>query len=374
MFVGTNDPRALALAALLALTGAACTAFGALMARSAKLGVEAKPACRAGQPLAMTLEARRGALLPSGRITLDLAFRNLMLDEERVVPIILRAGTTRTTRFVLPVDTRACGRVEVCARAVRAFDPLGLTSRAMPCALRATYTVYPQMVDLTVPLERAPRATFSGSSYDLHRRGQDISEPFDIRDYRESDAPHAIHWKLSAKVDKLVVREASHPSNYDILVLVDRARFTGPKGPRVSDELMSAILSMAVSASYDLCRQNLGHNVAVSTGERIVDAMVDSVASFDRMLDFLVCAPVPDAFGKDVSLFDRYRRERSFTKTVLITGDPDQDAFAEMALVTDLSVVLLVEDGAEAVEERADYVVTSVPVDALDARVRSVAI
>ena len=104
----------------------------------------------------------------------------------------------------------------------------------------------------------------------------------------------------------LVVREASHPSNYDILVLVDLGRAPAGGGDPFAAEEIAAALSLTASISYDLLRQDLCHKVASMTGDRLVDTMVDAPASFDAMLDALVSMPMPATSGACLHLFDQY--------------------------------------------------------------------
>lgn len=372
-FVGTNDPLALGVVVLLAglFAGSAICCFMAAATFGFRFDVH--PACEAGQPLKLGMEVRRRLRVPTGRLSCRVKCRNVMLGEERLVPVALDASAARKARFELPLDTEACGRVELSVGDVRVADPLGLLRRKVPASFSGAYTVYPRVLDLAVPLERSPRATYSGTSYDTRRRGQDMSEPFDIREYRVTDPLHAIHWKLSSKLDKLLVREASHPSNYDILLLVD-AGLHEPSGDPAPRAVVTAVLELAASISYELCRQNLGHNVAFSDGNGLADALVDSPASFGEMLDALTGTPLPAFYGVDAAAFEWYRRERSFTKAVLVTGWVDQAAFAAVGAVTDLSVVHVAAGGAKVVEDAGTYAITSIPVEDVDGRVKSVVI
>lgn len=373
VFVGTNAPAALGVLLFLAILFAASATVCAMAAARTELEFRAMPACEVGQPHSLTITARRRFPVPSGRIVGTVRFRNLLLGEERPVSVMLDASAAHEARFDLPLDADTCGRVEFAVEDVWLQDPLGLVSRPVRGAFSGTYTVYPRVIDLTVPLERSPRATFSGMTYDPRRRGQDMSEPFDIRDYRQTDPVHAIHWKLSMKTDKLLVREASHPSNYDVLLVVD-AGLHFADGTPVPRDVTTAILEMAVSVSYELCRQNLGHNVAFPEGDRLADVMVDTTASFGDMLDMLVGTPLPATMGVDVAVFDAYRREHSFTKTVVVTGAVNDAAFAVVGTMTDLSVVDVAASGAKAVGDAVAFGLTSVPVEDVGARVKSVVI
>lgn len=372
-FVGTNVPLALGALLLLVVLFAGSAVCCSVAASSLELGFEVPPACEVGQPLSLRIAVRRRILVPIGRIECTVSCRNVMMGANRSSLVTLDASAAPQSRYELPLRTDACGRVELAAGDVRVCDPLGLLRRTAEARFSGSYTVYPRMLDLTVPLERSPRATYSGTAYDPRRRGQDMSEPFDIRDYRETDSLHAIHWKLSSKLDKLLVREASHPSNYDVLLLVD-AGLRDEDGAPTPANVLTAILELAASISYEFLRQNLGHNVAFSDEGGLADAMVDSPASFDEMLDVLMGTPLPPTFGVDVGAFEWYRRERSFTKTVLITGAMDQRAFVEMGSVTDLSVVHVASAGAKAVEETDAFAITSIPVEDVASGVKSVVI
>lgn len=373
-FVGTNDPHALGVVAFLALVLAVCVVLCVVQARTTTVGFHVAKVCRVGQQLTLELEASRRTWLPAGRIDLTVACRNVMLDETRCLSVVLEPGWGRSWRFELPLDTSACGAVEVSVERLGASDPLCLIRRRIGCSYGGSYTVYPRLIDLAVPLERAPRARFSGSSYDRTRKGQDMSETFDIREYRMADPLHSIHWKLSSKMGELVVREASHPSNYDILVLVDLGRAPAGGGDSFAAEEIAAALSLTASISYDLLRQDLCHKVASMTGDRLVDTMVDAPASFDAMLDALVSMPMPATSGACLHLFDQYRRDHDFTKTVLVNGSVDEAACARMAHVTDLSVVCVGCEGLAVAESAASYALVGVPIETIEDRVRSVAI
>lgn len=44
---------------------------------------------------------------------------------------------------------------------------------------------------------------------------------FDIREYVPGDDIRSIHWKLSSKTEDLIVRQASDPSHYNVILMPD---------------------------------------------------------------------------------------------------------------------------------------------------------
>ncbi len=57
--------------------------------------------------------------------------------------------------------------------------------------------------------------------YSKTRKGEDISEIFDIRSYVHGDSLNRVHWKLSAKEDTLMVKELSQPVNHNHCIIID---------------------------------------------------------------------------------------------------------------------------------------------------------
>ena len=67
-------------------------------------------------------------------------------------------------------------------------------------------------------------------SYDDFQPGTDVSQIFDVREYRPGDRLQRIHWKLSAKSDGLLVREDSQPLACAVVFLLDMLPQMAGKG------------------------------------------------------------------------------------------------------------------------------------------------
>ena len=84
----------------------------------------------------------------------------------------------------------------------------------------------------------APRR--EGSVYDPGRRGTDRTETFQVRDYAPGDSLRQVHWKLSGKTGRLVVRDPARPVDHRLTVLVLRQKAPPP----LADALMEAAASL----------------------------------------------------------------------------------------------------------------------------------
>ena len=374
VFIGVGTPLALSFLVLLILMFVVAVVMPTLMEAHTRFSFVLKPGCQVGQDLDLSIEVERPRFLPTGRMDGELVCRNTMRGESFTVPLELSATRLGKARFSLPLDTDACGKFDISIDGLWLYDPFALFRRRKHIGFSASYTVYPQLIDLMVVLERAPRSASAGITYDPHRRGQDKTETFEIRDYQITDSLRSVHWKLSTKLDRMVVREASHPSNYDILVLVDMGNRFARTNARVSDAVLVGVLDLTASIRFDLRRRGLGHNIALRDGDHVADFMVDTPMSYSSALDLLVSTPIADTMGVDVNLFEWYCREHAFTKTIVITADMNQAAFTEMARMVDLSVIYAADVGETAVDESTTYSLIGIPVDDLRTSVRNVVI
>ncbi len=115
----------------------------------------------------------------------------------------------------LPFSALHCGIYELELTRGRLLDTLGLFR--LPCRL-------PARQSLTVcPLPQKPAALPPLDSFRALRYhplpGGGFSEVHENREYRPGDRLNTIHWKLSAKTDSLIVREAQEKDQQHILLV-----------------------------------------------------------------------------------------------------------------------------------------------------------
>ena len=145
--------------------------------------------------------------LPVGGLRLRLYSHNRLTGEEPYPPrVYVPAGGSQT--FRVPIDTAHCGCIALAAARVRVLDHLGLF--ALP--VRRVRAGIHDGAARAHPARPGPEAvrllprTTSGPS-----PAAAFSEEHELRPYREGDPIVSVHWKLSSKLDSLVVREAMEP-------------------------------------------------------------------------------------------------------------------------------------------------------------------
>ena len=120
------------------------------------------------------------------------------------------------------------GRYDIGVLDMRVKDVLGLFSAPLDDSVTRTVIVFPRMLELAGAKESATTEVPT----DLTRRAitSERSEQANIREYVGGDALKDIHWKLSAKVDELLVRDYNINDQRHTYVVCDL------NAPRLRDE------------------------------------------------------------------------------------------------------------------------------------------
>ena len=368
-FIVTGDSAllfaALAVLSFLLLCGPLVRALGA----RTELAFSLKPSCRVGQELSLDITVTRPPLL-RGSIELVFECRNVFLDRTVRVPVTLSPAEGRPEHFELPLDTTRVGRVSVELVAARTLDVFGFSDCPLRAAeLAASYTVYPDVVEIEAVANRANRAATSGFVFDPHRKGQDLSEVFELREYRDGDSMRQVHWKLSARFEDLMVREPSHPADFDLAV----GFAAHGRGTEREDraQVVNASVSMLATVCRALLRRSLGHSVVYRHGDVLEMEAVDSQLGLEDMLDSVLATALPVDATSDAKTFAALQRRHGITKTVLVTDAVQESFFGELAALCELTVIYLGTEGGLSVDESEGYTLVRLSVEAASSRVKS---
>ncbi|MFM1801242.1 MAG: hypothetical protein RJA81_594 [Planctomycetota bacterium] len=131
--------------------------------------------------------------------------------------------------------------------------PFGLMERTSMVTDEQVLTVYPRVGQLTRRwhlVHRQSNMTRRGQKQD--RSAQQL-EYHGLRDYRPDDSPKWIHWRTSARINQLMVKEFEQQNEQDLAILLD------PWLPRnrPTDEMkahVEAAIEFAASLCLEQCR------------------------------------------------------------------------------------------------------------------------
>ncbi len=369
-FVATNAATPLAALILVLCAPATSILINKLFSKKIAIDFTLQQACIAGGDLSLTMDVHRPSLF-KGNLELEFEAHNLMQDATWRIPVTLSPTSSKQERFELALRTDCCGRIALSLAEACTVDTLGFSRKAIPASFSSAYTVYPVVSDMTVETAQASHAADMGTAFDVAARGQDKTEVFDLREYVGGDSLHSVHWKLSARMGDLMVREPSRPTDYEIALILG-ARACDPDDGEQT-RLVNAMLSLTASLSLAFVRQGLAHCVVHDENRALAAKQVRDRATFDAMIDSITAVPLPREALAEPQAVDELRRSVPITKTVLVTDHIPEQAAQKLARETTLTV-LRVGDGAAAAQKANGYLIVNVPladVDGIGDRVKN---
>lgn len=218
-----------------------------------------------------------------------LRVRNLGGGRQRAFTAWDRAGETRRTidiralgsgaeatyHYELPTGTR--GLIEVGPLRLVRTDPFGLARNQRPAGETATLWVHPRRYPARARSAGFRRHHHEGATTDDALRGS--LELNEVREYQPGDEVRHLHWKVTARTGRLMVRDYSDPDQPRFTLVLDTRTGTWP-GPRFEEavDLAASLVSAAAAAGH---RTRLltsgGMDVATAGGPLAVRHLLDEL-------------------------------------------------------------------------------------------------
>lgn len=360
LYILANRGEMLLLLAGLILLPLVFLGIQLLAMRSFSLTCKMRETCLMGQELPLRMQLRRKSRLPLGAVAVQIGTENILYQEKQEQVVFLQPSENESMEFSHLIRMADCGTVRTTVYEARCLDLLGLFCWKKKVGVQMETMVYPAQLKLQVQLARRPETTITGELYDQNRKGQDVSEVAALREYREGDSPGSIHWKLSMKLDTLIVREFGYPSNYSVLVLYDMMKYAD--GIRVPNAHNDAVLAFTAAVSRGMMELHLEHNVGRIYEGDYQELPVYSVHTWEDMVRNLLCRPIAEQENAQDVVFPFLRNslKRKYTKLIFITPNCEDSLVRQLSKELDLTVIQ-VGDGSESVYvDAAGYSVISV--------------
>lgn len=219
-------------------------------------------------------------VFPVFRIKFVLAAQNQLNGQisKSTVLTYVRGGRQQCINQSLSCDY--CGRIRVNTEKIRIYDCFGLIGFKVNAEPVGHLTVQADTFEQDIRIIPNPNSTDDSDIYSAEKPGSDMSETFQIREYVQGDSPRQIHWKLSNKFDRLIVRDPSLPIVRSVLVFWER---TGESGdPEITDAQAETVIS--------LCRNLQEQSVQFTIGWNDTDrnlCILREIQSLDELVGFM---------------------------------------------------------------------------------------
>lgn len=318
----------------------AAAAASALLIRIDAAGINVSHTVRSGTEegrtlqLAIKINAKRSITVRT--IDAEFEIKNRLFDTTETKHFIIELSDKDNT-FKIPFDAEKCGELVFKCVSLKAYDMFGLFGVPLKCERTASCVVYPRKLDIKVEAGKA----FTGSARDSitmqNRKGHDLSEVYDLRSYTEGDDIRSINWKLSSKLDELIVRQPSDPTRYNVALMPD----LGLKGDgrTISQKDLNAAVAIGAALSEQFIKNSMPFCLIIPTGNGLEINEIRNNGDLQNVMRKWLQIKMQAVIGTGMKYFIMDNLSESFTKLIVISAGkviPDTGGIEE-----NLSVMII---------------------------------
>lgn len=328
----------------------------AFASKRVKFGCEMRESCIRGGALQISMKVGLKPRLLVGCVRVAVTIENTTFHKTEQKHFLFK--DLSFAPYVYDYKSADSGRICAKFTGLKLIDFFGIFSITVKCNEFCESFVSPVLYDdVNVRMDSNVIGSLYGETA-LQKKGIDISEIFNIRDYAAGDSMTAVHWKLSGKFDTLKAKEFGATDDNRLLILIDMSRRKAEVP--ATDEQLNVVLDVAASVSNSLKSSGYAHNVGWFDDGVFTRAEVSDSDSFIEMVNKLMSIKV-DAGNADVLFYlSRSDYSAAFTKIIFISTSISND---EIKNVSDVNITaILVGDD---IGEFDDYGIKmiKVPVD-----------
>ncbi len=180
----------------------------------------------------------------------------------------LRSWAQRSWIAVVPLTRRGTYRIE--PMVVRTGDPFGFFEAAATVGRPTVVTVFPRVVPL--PRWRLPNANLEGTHSAPERTLQTTPLATTVRPYAPGDSFNRIHWRSTARLGEIQVKEFDLEQTADVWLFVDLESAAQSGEGDIST--VEESLRVAASIAHDAILENRAVGLTTS-GHRLVSIPAD---------------------------------------------------------------------------------------------------
>ena len=245
-------------------------------------------------------------------------------ETETLEPAVLFAGVRprreRSACYELQLNHRGrylFGPLEVSTR-----FPIGLVERGFITHAPGELIVHPRVGRMTPKWRRESQLAAEMVLQRRSRAGTFHDEFHHLREFRQGDSLRSIHWRTSARLNELMVREFEQNRNRSLLMLVELWLPNDPE-PRDFDRV-----ELAISFAATACVEHLLQTRSVNQDLLIAGAAITAwhansgATAVNAVLDALALAEPGDATGFHDLLEQAHVAQSSLSRVVLVTTRP----------------------------------------------------
>lgn len=258
LYTCTRTSAALLFLCALVLLLCVSLIFGALSAEGLTAYLDIPAALQKNVFAQCILRLKNRLFIPIGRVDAVISVYNALTGRKEQILVSSPVAPLEKKELAFTFESEHCGQFSFSMEDLLVYDILGLRCIRVASVINEKRAVPPDTFPANVTLIGGEMSGGSGESISLPIKGQDRSEPLQIRDYAEGDSPKQMHWKLSQKLGRYIVTDPSLELEQALLILWDSGPLTEGIPASIPDALAEAALSLCLSLSENSIPHSIG--------------------------------------------------------------------------------------------------------------------
>ena len=300
-----------------------------------------------GKPAVFKVAVRNRNIFPIVCCTVEILYSShIPFDASLKNKYRLNAsiGGRTSETFTFNIFSEHCGTADVYIKRILIRDYLRIFSIPVKVSAKGECISTPVFYPVQSAIESAHVSSDDGTSFSPHKPGDDPSEIFSLREYREGDSNNRIHWKLSSRSESFIVKELSLPIGCNILLVTD---FCGCKNASSADRILDA----AFSISERLAEFSTAHTIAYARSDfsinRIeIDTADKCIAAASEICSELKTAITDFPFTQAAASDDYFAARKHFSRVITITEKTDFSQTEELEALFGEAYITVICTGA----------------------------
>ena len=316
--VQTASPVALGFAICMLVLPLLCLPLNLLAAKKLKLSAQMPVNLRKNEDGTVELTIQNPSLLPICLVSCRIRLENQLNGETQHMTLSCGVWPKRNQTVRATFGSPFCGRVRMTVASVRLYDCFGLLGVKARTDAHTASVVQPETFPQSLILTPSSTRVEEAEDYSTERPGSDLSEIFQIRDYVPGDSPRQVHWKLSQKYGKLIVKDASLPITRSAALFWERTE-EAPTSARTDAEA-----EIIVSLCRNLLAQSVQFTLAWNENGQLIRHLVRDLDELIALLPRLLTAkPEPGLSGAQLLL--QTTPAGAYSHLIYVSGEQPAD-------------------------------------------------
>ena len=198
---------------------------------------------------------KNNSIFPAVNGELKLCYYNKFSGNKEIEYINFPINSKETESIDFKIKSKYCGKLIIEIQSLKIYDYLTFSSVKKKLNKSKEIIVLPQIYDLNFSGNVININSLDGEIFSKDKAGDDPSEVFNVREYVEGDKIQRIHWKLSSKVDNVMIKEYSQPIVNDSIIIVELCESEN------NINTIQGIIETAISLSHMLLSYNYIHYI-----------------------------------------------------------------------------------------------------------------